>query len=151
MTIFLSGLTVSNNSSAHSVASFLEFLSADGIVTLVTIMGSIAVAVFTYCFTKRLKIFELYFSKKTTAFEKYIDTALKFSADPNMKIDELLSAFYIACMYCNEDVLKHSQTLITNATKFKDGEISSDIFLYSIGDTIRIFRKDIKYCRKNNF
>lgn len=120
----------------------------DIIICAITILGSILTAALTFYLTRRLKNHEIYFNKKSEAYEDYIETAIAFAHSSDYDIDDVLTSFYIASMYCDEDMLKDVQGLITAATQFKDNEISAEKYLIAIADIEYRFRDDLKRCTK---
>lgn len=116
----------------------------------ITGLGSIIVAAITYYKTKKLKFFDVYFNKKTDAYEQFIKSVINYMGDDHDGGYKMVEDLYIAKLYCSQNAFDQLQELVTVSTwakKKNDFKNVDEI----VDQSMVIFREDIKSCRDYNF
>ena len=130
---------------------------------VVTAISTVAVAAFTYWATKRLKFFEVFFAKKTSSYEDFIEVVMSGSGSDLQELAEMAKATAVALLYCPPsaaDSLRKFHNTTVELERLRSTRRPEDLpggkellaqLLAEKDIVIEHFRKDIRDCRKFNF
>lgn len=125
-------------------------LNKDLVVCCLTLLGSFAVAAFTYYKTKKLKFFDVYFDQKAKAYNDFIRAAAESLESGSNNAVELFRALYTAKMYCSKRATRELDSVARIVVR-SDAEYDPKLFREAIERAIEIMRDDMQKCRKYKF
>lgn len=123
-------------------------MNMDVICCCFTCIFSLIVAAFTFCKTKKLNFFNVYFEKKTNAYNEFLDAISHLPYDGGKETPQFVAALHKITLYASDEALGHCIAL---AEALKSIPQTHQYDSQMLREAIYSFRKDIDDCKKFRF
>lgn len=122
------------------------FFNANTICTIITVIGSVITVSITYYRTRRIKLFDAYFSNKTRTYENFWNAASMYNSFPSKENKVLLrTSVYCLGLYSSPEVF---DSIITLTDKLFDSNVDPESYVMKV---VNLMRFDLDNCKKNKF
>ena len=138
----------------ENVVNFKEIVTI--IAAFISLAGVIIVALYTQYKAKKIKFFEVYFSRKADAYEALLKVIDSVSPHDIADLKRLTSEMSCAVLYCSDKNLRAVKAFINYVSDSYLAQIQGenlDIseYLNAKEALLSVFREEIQNCRKFKF